>query len=170
VTTADLLSGPLSLTLLAAGGALLLALVALVVAVVNAVRVGRWRRVLRTAAGTDLERLLLDQQRWLREVDAHQRRLDEALHQVDVRLGQCLQHPALIRFNAFANTGSDLSFALALLDAGRNGVVLSSVFGRDEARVYAKPVAAGRSTYPLTEEEMRAINQAGNRTAGGEAP
>lgn len=68
-----------------------------------------------------------------------------------------IQNCGLVRFQAFQNTGGDLSFALALLDAHGNGVVLSSLFGRDESRVYCKPVEEGKSTYPLSKEEQKAI-------------
>ena len=63
----------------------------------------------------------------------------------------------LLRYNAFQDLGSDLSFSFALLDDEQNGVVVSSIYGRDESRTYAKPVHAGVSTYALTEEEMQVI-------------
>jgi hypothetical protein len=68
-----------------------------------------------------------------------------------------LQNCGLVRFQAFENTGGDLSFALALLDGSGSGVVLSSLFGRDESRVYCKPVEEGKSTYVLSKEEQKAI-------------
>ncbi len=71
-----------------------------------------------------------------------------------------LQKTATIRFNAFPDTGSDLSFAIALLDGSDNGVVLSSLYGRSESRVYAKPIAAGKSTYALSDEEKEALAKA----------
>lgn len=67
------------------------------------------------------------------------------------------------RYNAFSETGSDLSFSLALLDGENNGVVLSSIYGRDESRTYAKPVLGGASTYTLTEEEEDVIAGATGR-------
>ena len=56
--------------------------------------------------------------------------------------------------------GSDLSYAVALLDAHNDGVVLSSIFGREDSRSYVKPIEAGKSTYILTAEEDEAIRQA----------
>jgi hypothetical protein len=72
----------------------------------------------------------------------------------------------VVRFNAFQDTGSDLSFAVAYLDAHKNGVVISSIYGREESRTYAKPVEAGLSIYPLSREEQEAIT----RAADGVAP
>ena len=66
----------------------------------------------------------------------------------------------VVRFNAFSNTGSDLSFAVALLDDHDNGVVFCSLFGRSESRVYAKPISKGESSYLLTAEEKEALQKA----------
>ena len=71
-----------------------------------------------------------------------------------------IQKMGVVRFNAFDNTGSDLSFSVALLDAADAGVVLSGIYGREESRVYAKPVAKGESTYLLTKEEKQALEAA----------
>jgi len=70
------------------------------------------------------------------------------------------------RYNAFTGVGSDLSFSIALLDAHQDGVVLSNIYGREESRTYAKPVRNGTSSYALTEEEQRVIEQAKTQTGG----
>ncbi|MBS3898219.1 MAG: DUF4446 family protein [Dethiobacter sp.] len=66
----------------------------------------------------------------------------------------------VVRFNAFQETGSDLSFAVAFLDAEKNGVVISSIYGREESRTYAKPLEGGQSAYHLGSEEQEAIRKA----------
>jgi hypothetical protein len=53
-----------------------------------------------------------------------------------------------------------LSFSLAVLDAQSNGWVVTGLYGRESYRVYAKPIKKGVSTYPLSEEEKRAIEKA----------
>jgi hypothetical protein len=68
-----------------------------------------------------------------------------------------LRRVGIIRYNPFGDTGGDQSFALALLDDQNDGVVLSSIFGRNESRLYAKPVKGGKSKYTLTAEEDQAI-------------
>jgi Protein of unknown function (DUF4446) len=67
---------------------------------------------------------------------------------------------ALFRYDAFEDVGGRLSFSCALLDDRGSGVVLTSINGRQETRVYAKPVADGRSGYNLSLEEEEAIRQA----------
>jgi hypothetical protein len=80
------------------------------------------------------------------------------------RLATTLQHAVqgvgIVRFNPFGDTGGDQSFAIALLDAQGDGLVLTSLYGRAESRIYAKPVQGGQSPYPLTAEETQAIRQA----------
>ena len=62
-----------------------------------------------------------------------------------------------MRYNAFDNIGSDLSYSLALVDENKDGVVLTSIYGREENRCYAKPINAGKSTYTLSKEEEKVL-------------
>jgi Protein of unknown function (DUF4446) len=97
-------------------------------------------------------------------------RLDEATGQVDMLTEVCrsveddlrrtIQRVGIVRFNPFADTGGDQSFAVALLDAAGSGVVLSSLFSRSSTRVFAKAIVDGRSPHVLTDEERDAIAQA----------
>lgn len=66
----------------------------------------------------------------------------------------------LVRYDAFEDVGGRLSFSCALLDDRGNGVVVTSINGRQDTRVYAKPITAGRSGYNLSVEEEEAIKQA----------
>ena len=72
----------------------------------------------------------------------------------------CIQRVGLVRFNPFHDSGGDQSFVLALLDAGGDGVIVSSLYTRTATRQYAKPVRAGRATHALTDEEQQALAQA----------
>ena len=71
-----------------------------------------------------------------------------------------VRHVALLRYDAFEDVGGRLSFSCALLDQHGNGVVLTSINGRQETRVYAKSITDGRSTYNLSGEESEAIRRA----------
>ncbi len=66
----------------------------------------------------------------------------------------------LLRYDAFEDVGGRLSFSCALLDEHGSGVVLTSINGRQETRVYAKPVTHGNSSYNLSMEEQEAITKA----------
>lgn len=74
----------------------------------------------------------------------------------------CIQKIGIIRYSAFRDTGSDLSFALALLDNKNNGVILNGIYSREMSNIYAKPVVKGEATYTLSEEETKALRQAIN--------
>jgi hypothetical protein len=67
---------------------------------------------------------------------------------------------ALLRYDAFEDVGGRLSFSCALLDEYGSGVVLTSINGRQETRVYAKPITEAHSSYNLSLEEEEAIRQA----------
>ena len=74
----------------------------------------------------------------------------------------CIQKIGIVRYNAFKDTGSDLSFALAMLDEKNNGVVLNGIYSREMSNIYAKPVENGKSKYTISEEEQEAIDRAIN--------
>lgn len=81
-------------------------------------------------------------------------RLTEAMHrEVRGQKGKL----GILRFAAFENEGSDLSFSVALVDDNQNGMVMTSIYGRHESRVYAKPIENGTSSYALSEEEKQAL-------------
>ncbi|TIC82224.1 DUF4446 family protein [Nocardioides sp. GY 10113] len=71
-----------------------------------------------------------------------------------------LRHLAVVRYDAFEEMGGRLSWSLALLDDGGDGVVLTSIRGRNEARTYAKSVAAWSSDQELSPEEGEAVAHA----------
>ena len=77
-------------------------------------------------------------------------------------LSKCIQKVGIVRYSAFKDTGSDLSFALALLDEDNNGVVLNGIYSREMSNIYAKPVEKGITTYTVSEEEKQAIDKAVN--------
>ncbi len=81
-------------------------------------------------------------------------------------ISSTVRHVGLLRYDAFEDVGGRLSFSCALLDEQGNGVVLTSINGRQETRVYAKPVTQGTSSHNLSLEEEEAIQRAlGGRQA-----
>jgi hypothetical protein len=97
-----------------------------------------------------------------------------ALHATDKKqkteIEGSVRNVALLRYDAFEDVGGRLSFSCALLDDQGTGVVLTSINGRQETRVYAKQVTQGTSTHNLSLEEEEAIRRAmGGRQATVEA-
>ena len=81
---------------------------------------------------------------------------------LDEDISKCIQKVGVVRYSAFKDTGSDLSFAVALLDEKNNGVVFNGIYSREMSNIYAKPVENGNSKYTLSEEEIQAIEKAIN--------
>ncbi|MCL4541102.1 MAG: DUF4446 family protein [Chloroflexi bacterium] len=118
-------------------------------------------RVLTRGVGTGRLDDLLEQH--LERLDATSAKLDEVAgycNELDGAVQRSLQRVGVVRFNPFSEVGGDQSFAVALLDAKGDGLVISSIFGRRESRVYVKPVERGLSKYALSDEEQQAIRQA----------
>lgn len=87
-------------------------------------------------------------------------KISEGLESVKKENKFNFQKIGIVRYNPFSNVGGDQSFSIALLDGNNNGVVISSLFGRDGNRVYGKPVKNGTSEYSLSDEEKEAIKKA----------
>ena len=68
---------------------------------------------------------------------------------LDESLSRCVQKIGIVRYSAFKDTGSDLSFAVALLDEENSGVVFNGIYSREMSNIYAKPVEKGNSLYTL---------------------
>jgi hypothetical protein len=71
-----------------------------------------------------------------------------------------VQKMGLVRFNPFEDTGGNQSFAVALLDANDDGLIVSSLHSRNGTRIYAKALSAGRADAALSEEEADALRRA----------
>lgn len=79
---------------------------------------------------------------------------------LDEEVAKCIQKVGIVRYSAFKDTGSDLSFAVAMLDENNDGVVFNGIYSREMSNIYAKPVKNGNSEYTLSEEEKEAIRRA----------
>jgi hypothetical protein len=86
--------------------------------------------------------------------------VEQELAEVRDVLSSAIQRIGLVRFDAFEDMGGRLSFAVALLDADGTGVVFSSINGRNETRIYAKPIEFGSSRIALSDEENESIRRA----------
>jgi hypothetical protein len=84
-------------------------------------------------------------------------RLDQRMATAEQRLDGAIAYRALVRYDAYGEMSGRQSTSIALLDASRSGIVLSSILHRDQARIYAKQVHAGRGELELSPEENEAI-------------
>jgi hypothetical protein len=149
---------------IAAGAA---ALVALVLSASLAIRLRRVRADQRIVLGdrqqdlvahaASLERQFEVLNGFVHEVSA---RLDQRMGTAEHRLDGAIAYSSLIRYDAYGEMSGRQSTSIALLDANRSGLVLSSIHHRDQARIYAKEVRAGRGELELSPEESEAIQVA----------
>ncbi len=127
-------------------------------------QVNRLRRsygaLLTSGKGKDLGELLSMYVEQMRLAASKADQLTRTSEKMERQLQHSVQRVGLIRFNAFDGIGGEQSFALALLNAQGDGIVVSSLQGRAEGRLYAKPVSKWDSTYNLSVEEKEAIAQA----------
>jgi Protein of unknown function (DUF4446) len=87
-------------------------------------------------------------------------RLDQRMSTAERRLDRAVAYRALIRYDAYGEMSGRQSTSIALLDANRSGIVLSSIHHRDQARLYAKEVRDGKPELELSPEEDEAIRRA----------
>jgi len=139
-------------------------LVLLVLVILQSIRIGRavdgYRQLVRDGSGGSLDDVLQTHVARVEEVRGRLGEIDAVQAQLEHRTTISIQHVGLVRFNPFEDTGSDQSFALALLDDRRDGVVISSLHGRSNTRLFAKPVEGGASSHALSDEEAQAIRVA----------
>ena len=150
---------------LVVGALALLVLLLIVLVLVQGVRLGRatraYREVVRDtdagSGGRSLHDLLAGNASAVERASERMSAMEATHALIDERTRRSLQHIGMVRYNPFDDTGSDQSFAIALLDDRRDGVVLSSLHGRANTRIFAKPVADGASAHNLSDEEAQAI-------------
>jgi hypothetical protein len=150
---------------LAAGG---LALIALIFAIVLAVKLRRLRANQLAVLGGDdrrdlvahaarLETGFTDLREWVEESLAT---TETRMNAAEQRIDGCIAHTALVRYDAYNELSGAQSTSLALLDAHRTGVVVTSIVHRDQARIYVKQMHQGDSEIELSPEEQQAVDEA----------
>ena len=82
---------------------------------------------------------------------------------INNRISLCIKKVGMVRYSAFKDTGSDLSFVLALLNDKNDGVILNGIYSREMSNIYAKQVIDGKCSNKLSEEERQALEIAINR-------
>lgn len=112
----------------------------------------------------DLEALLIDLKNQSEMLEEEQKEHKALLEQTQVRIRGMKSNIALKRYNAFGERGNDLSFSLAILDDNSNGIVLTSLYNRDNSYIYSKPMQGGESQYALSPEEKEVVTLALQRT------
>jgi Protein of unknown function (DUF4446) len=150
---------------LAAAG---VAVVAFLLAVVLAFKLRRLRAAQKAVLGADgsrdlvahasqIEKGFVELRDWVEESIEH---FERRMQATEARLDGCVAYRSLVRYDAYNELSGHQSSSLALLDARRSGVVVSSIVHRDQARLYVKQLHEGESEIDLSPEEQEAVDTA----------
>jgi hypothetical protein len=149
---------------MAAGG---VAVVALLSCLLLAIRLRRVRRDQRAVLGDGQRDLVAHAASLHQQFQALQSYVEDAASRLDARLGlaeqrldKAVAHFALVRYDAYDEMSGRQSTSIALMDANRSGLVLSSIHHREQARLYAKKIHQGQPELELSPEESEAIRLA----------
>lgn len=118
----------------------------------------KYNKFMSVSSRENMEDLLLECLEKTNEVISKNREIENQINSIERNLLYCLQKVGVVRYNAFDNVGSDLSFSIALLDSNDDGVVISGLYSRESSSTYAKPLIGGKSKYALSVEELKAID------------
>ena len=123
----------------------------------------KYRKFMRGMNNKNIEELVMG---YLDKVDNAEKvslEVKAIFQEVENKLRGCVQKISVVRYKAFEDVGSDLSFSIALLDDFDNGVILTGIYARNESTTYAKPIDKGISRYDLSEEEIHVLKDAMNK-------
>lgn len=119
----------------------------------------KYRELTEGAEGKNLEELILAQGKNIKELQGELTELKNSVVQLQEFSRETISKVYFKRYNAFPDMGSDLSFSVALLNDNNTGVLITSIYGRDENRVYLKPIVEGTSSYTLSPEEEEVVKR-----------
>lgn len=123
----------------------------------------KYRKFMRGVENKNLEALIMGYLDKIDEAKAETEQMKELYDNLNVKLKECIQKVSIIRYRAFEDVGSDLSFSIALLDEGNSGVIVTGIYGRNESTTYAKPIDRGISRYDLSQEEQHVLQECINK-------
>ena len=144
-------------------GAAAAAAVALLVALAHYLTLRRVRRsqlVLLGGGKQDLVDFAVSLQSRIDELHRAVDVVTASLGRVDRRVDDTVSKTAIVRYDAYENSGGHQSASVAMLDSSRSGVVLSAIQGRDYARIYVKELDRGHASVALSPEELEAVERA----------
>ena len=110
--------------------------------------------------GNSIEEMLKDYVNSVKKKKKREDEIEKYLVRLDNTVDKCFQKIGVYRYNAFKDTGSDLSFTLAILDKENSGIMLNGIYSFEASNIYAKPIEKGKSTYTLSKEEEIALDRA----------
>ncbi|TYP57418.1 DUF4446 family protein [Thermosediminibacter litoriperuensis] len=120
----------------------------------------KYAAMMRDVNGKNLEAVLMEYMDSVARVTSDISELKDQVKALEKESLAAVQKVHIKRYNAFDDMGGNLSFSVAFLNGHNSGVIISSIYGREESRVYLKPIVNGNSTYTLSPEEKEVLEKA----------
>jgi Protein of unknown function (DUF4446) len=138
-----------------------IALILSIYAVIAVGQVRKWRKYFSSDSEPEnLEDIIETIAQRLELLDKADDRTVSTLEAIAKQLNTATQHVGILRYNGNGDDGGNLSFSAAMLDGAQSGIIITSLHGRQNSRIYAKVITRGASEQTLSEEEREALIQA----------
>lgn len=129
----------------------------------------KYKKFMRGTSGKNIESIFLEELENIKSNDQKFDAINTRLGVLQDQIDRCLQKQSIVRYNAFTDTGSDLSYSIAIMDNLDNGIAITGIYGRNEFIGYAKPIENGNSSYTLSVEEQMAISRCQKKRTSNKA-
>lgn len=147
-------------------GLIVLILIMIFIQILNKIELNRmdkrYKKLMKGSSSKTIEEMVIEYSNKVQDSLEIVENVQDMYKDVDARLKRSLQKFAVVRYRAFDDVGSDLSFSIAFLDEKNDGIILTGIYGRNECTTFAKPIEKGISKYDLSEEEKTALKNAIN--------
>jgi hypothetical protein len=120
----------------------------------------RLKKIFAGTKARNLEEMIVLVGKKMNQLEETEDKMEKHLVEVDKRLNKSIRNIETIRFNPFVDAGGNQSFAIALMNDEKNGVVMSSLYARDRMSIFAKPIVNGKSEFELSSEEKEVLEKA----------
>lgn len=145
-------------------GLLILVIILIVLQIFNKIQINhlekKYHRMMKGTNGKNVEEMIIKYNDNVEKVFESSKKLEQLYNELKENLEGCIQKFSVVRYRAFDDVGSDLSFSIALLNDRNDGFVITGIYGRNECTTFAKPIENGISKYDLSDEEKTAIKNA----------
>ncbi len=147
---------------------LIINIVLMIIFIISIISINKTKKIYKTLINKmgksgNIEDLLFEVMEKVKLIEEENKEIKHNCSNLNKEISTCIKKVGIVRYSAFKDMGSDLSFALALLDEFNNGVILNGIYSVENSNIYAKPIENGSSKYTLSEEEEKALDIAMQR-------
>lgn len=120
----------------------------------------KYEKLSKNMEGKNLEEIIDHYYEKVDKIDMEANKIQGKIEWMEEKILRSIQKLGFVRYNAFEEMGGELSFSMALLDEENNGLILTSIYNRNNNVVYGKPVKRGKSVQTLSADELLALDRA----------